>query len=230
MHTGRTPVEHLSNTVEQVEQRETYQPPLFGDVTTPALTRVQPVRQCSTDVRQTYNRVAAPKLKSKYSSICPLCSKFIAKNHSWVSALPEGIPPRCTKDRRESLDDGRAYYAEGRAITWRIYKWVHSDCLPRFDQEPKYEEIVIAEGWSNLVLRRPTERDTYLYRFFDRVGRLLYVGITFDMDKRFGQHAREKPMHLVHRIQWELFDTREDARSAERTAICFEDPVWNIVT
>ena len=85
------------------------------------------------------------RIKAKSSGICPLCSRFIAKNHSWITKLPEAIYPR-TDDGRYSLDDGEAYYSSGRRIKRYPRRWCHEACRPRYDQEPRYEAAEIGGG------------------------------------------------------------------------------------
>lgn len=73
----------------------------------------------------------------------------------------------------------------------------------------------------------PPER-TALYRFYDADGALLYVGIAKDIRKRWQIHATEKPWwHLVdsNRVEW--LSSREEARSAELTAMTEESPLYN---
>lgn len=67
-----------------------------------------------------------------------------------------------------------------------------------------------------------------LYRFYTDTGRLLYVGITADPGKRFGQHAATKSWWPdVRGISLEWYETRVEVEHAERRAIQIEQPVWN---
>jgi predicted GIY-YIG superfamily endonuclease len=72
---------------------------------------------------------------------------------------------------------------------------------------------------------------TALYRFFDAQGLLLYVGITKDLQTRFGSHALTKkttwwPLVASHSIEW--FDNRPSAATAEIRAIQRENPAYNL--
>lgn len=70
---------------------------------------------------------------------------------------------------------------------------------------------------------------TAVYRFYDAVDQLLYVGITSDAKARWRQHAKEKewwPQVAHKRITW--FASREEAAAAERLAIVAEAPRFNI--
>lgn len=72
------------------------------------------------------------------------------------------------------------------------------------------------------------ERPTAVYRFFDRKGRLLYVGIAYDPADRWKQHAREArwwDQAADNTIDW--YDTRGEAERAELTALRYEKPVFN---
>lgn len=68
-----------------------------------------------------------------------------------------------------------------------------------------------------------------LYRFYDRAGGLLYVGITNNPPRRFGKHKDEKEWwRHVARIALEHHPTREALAAAERAAIETEGPLHNI--
>lgn len=70
---------------------------------------------------------------------------------------------------------------------------------------------------------------TYLYRFFDPAGQLLYVGISHRIENRFGTHKHQKPWDQVASIKIERFPTRLEAAQAERKAIATEKPAWNVI-
>lgn len=73
----------------------------------------------------------------------------------------------------------------------------------------------------------PRER-TALYRFFDRAGQLLYVGISGDTESRWRQHAETKLWWSdVTEKTTEWFDSRPGALDAERVAIRAEKPLHN---
>jgi transcriptional regulator with XRE-family HTH domain len=70
---------------------------------------------------------------------------------------------------------------------------------------------------------------TALYRFFDADDRLLYVGITDDIHRRWKHHAAVKTWWGdVARQTVEWHDSRPVAEAAERKAISQEKPVYNI--
>lgn len=70
--------------------------------------------------------------------------------------------------------------------------------------------------------------ETVVYRCFDEEGRLLYVGVSYSIFLRLGQHNDRAPwMHYAVTIKLERFPTREAAEAAEAAAILGEDPVWN---
>lgn len=71
-------------------------------------------------------------------------------------------------------------------------------------------------------------RRTALYRLFDTEGRLLYVGITFNPDNRWAEHAASKswwPDVTEKRIEWH--GSRTDAAAAEVAVIAAELPLYN---
>lgn len=69
-----------------------------------------------------------------------------------------------------------------------------------------------------------------LYRHFDRDGRLLYVGISRDPEKRWAQHRTQSwwvMANRVGRVSIEWFADERQARTAERAAIRLENPAHN---
>lgn len=73
-------------------------------------------------------------------------------------------------------------------------------------------------------------RPHILYRFYDRTGVLLYVGITVDFETRMAAHSKDKAWwSQVDRkaTHVEYHDCRRDALDAERDAIRAERPVHN---
>lgn len=69
-----------------------------------------------------------------------------------------------------------------------------------------------------------------LYRFYDRTGALLYVGLTADPGSRWKAHARDKPWWLdVTDVRIEHFPDRKTVTEAERVAIQREKPRYNVV-
>lgn len=75
-------------------------------------------------------------------------------------------------------------------------------------------------------------RETAIYRFFDDAGRLLYIGITYDIAARFRQHAASKlwwPMVNLSRTTVEWLADRETAEREELSAIGLERPRFNLV-
>lgn len=69
------------------------------------------------------------------------------------------------------------------------------------------------------------QRRTALYRLYDTDGALLYVGITHNLEERWGDHRYWKAWwHLVHRKEVEWFPDRPSALAAERAAVQAEGP------
>lgn len=68
-----------------------------------------------------------------------------------------------------------------------------------------------------------------LYRIRDTHGRLLYIGISFDLARRLGQHADRKPWWPdVATIELEHHENRASVVAAERAAIANEAPLYNV--
>lgn len=68
-----------------------------------------------------------------------------------------------------------------------------------------------------------------LYRFYGDTGQLLYVGITSDPARRFGQHAATKSWwESVRGISVDWYTSRPDVVAAEKRAIQIERPLMNL--
>jgi hypothetical protein len=70
---------------------------------------------------------------------------------------------------------------------------------------------------------------TALYRHFNGDGTLLYVGISLSVVQRLSEHAASPWFKRISRIDVEWFDSRAQARAAEREAIQDERPIHNVV-
>ncbi|MFM9649854.1 MULTISPECIES: GIY-YIG nuclease family protein [Streptomyces] len=71
-------------------------------------------------------------------------------------------------------------------------------------------------------------RATAVYRFFDKTGRLLYVGIAYDPAERWKYHAAKTRWWkdaVDNTIEW--YDTRAEAERAEEVALRYEKPIYN---
>ncbi len=69
---------------------------------------------------------------------------------------------------------------------------------------------------------------TSLYRFFDPLGSLLYVGITGNVSTRLMQHDQNQPWwRLVASVTVEHYEGRGSALDAEGLAILAERPRFN---
>lgn len=67
----------------------------------------------------------------------------------------------------------------------------------------------------------------YLYRIYGAKSRLLYVGITTDLEKRLGQHSEKSWWTEVRAIESQTHESRANARAAEVEAIRSERPIYN---
>jgi hypothetical protein len=73
-----------------------------------------------------------------------------------------------------------------------------------------------------------TSTPTSVYRYYDDLGRLLYVGVTARGHSRATEHARSKPWWpLVARAEIEHFSTRDRALDEERYLIGYHQPPYN---
>lgn len=69
---------------------------------------------------------------------------------------------------------------------------------------------------------------TALYRHFDADGRLLYVGMTRDPQRRLSRHKKSFWFKDICDVKVEWFQNRTDALVAERIAIQAEQPLHNV--
>jgi hypothetical protein len=72
---------------------------------------------------------------------------------------------------------------------------------------------------------------TELYRHFDKDGRLLYVGISFNSWSRWCAHKSNGAewTSVSTRMEIERFPSRQEALAAERKAIIAESPLYNVM-
>lgn len=78
------------------------------------------------------------------------------------------------------------------------------------------------------MIKATRHQRTALYRLFDAVGDLLYVGISGYPTLRFQQHAADKPWWIEvasHTVEW--LDDRPTAETAEIAVILAEEPRFN---
>lgn len=100
---------------------------------------------------------------------------------------------------------------------------------PGKDYVARIMTTVKTSAWKTAGNRHPRIR-TALYRLTDSAGRLLYVGISGDPERRWSEHAADKPWRpevVESTVEW--FDNGRLALAAEATAIRAEKPVHNVV-
>jgi predicted GIY-YIG superfamily endonuclease len=73
------------------------------------------------------------------------------------------------------------------------------------------------------------DKRTYVYRIFDKSGRLIYVGCSNTPEARLATHrAAAWWAPQICRIKLKVFPDRQSAIEAEAKAIREENPRWNI--
>lgn len=71
------------------------------------------------------------------------------------------------------------------------------------------------------------DEPTALYKLYDEVDALLYVGVSFDLHTRFCDHRLAKPWYRVARIELTWYPDRKSALAAETHVIQTQTPPWN---
>lgn len=88
------------------------------------------------------------------------------------------------------------------------------------DQNKRYEEAELNSVWN-----KPTD----LYRYFDKSGNLLYVGISINTVSRMASHRSASSWYdQAVKITIKKYKNRKNALNAERKAIMKEKPKYNI--
>jgi len=78
-------------------------------------------------------------------------------------------------------------------------------------------------------MNNSNQKPTTLYRYYDKDGKLLYVGITGDNTKRQSQHRRNAFWFgEIASATFEHFGSRQEALDAESRAIDNENPKHNV--
>jgi predicted GIY-YIG superfamily endonuclease len=73
------------------------------------------------------------------------------------------------------------------------------------------------------------DEPTALYRLFDSLGNLLYLGIAGNVGRRLNEHSKTQPWaRAITSATIEHFETRREAERAEKTAIHNEQPLFNV--
>jgi predicted GIY-YIG superfamily endonuclease len=88
-----------------------------------------------------------------------------------------------------------------------------------------------AEAWVERWHRRGSKAPdvNVLYRFYNKAGTLLYVGITAKPPERFRHHLAKQWWAEVANIAVESYDSYEELVAVERMAIQQEHPLYNLV-
>ena len=88
----------------------------------------------------------------------------------------------------------------------------------------------LAEWWDRTEAQAAAleVRTHYVYRAFDAVGHLLYIGCTVNPSGRMTQHRRSSEWwEFVSRLEVQTFSSRSEARAAEEQAINTEGAYFN---
>ena len=113
-----------------------------------------------------------------------------------------------------------------------VYSFVNERGYELF-RAPRFSTLTLPEMHERMAATtsgREANYAQYLYRARDSGGRLLYVGVTWDLRLRMRVHSRHAAWWPeVATFDLELFFTRHEALRAERAAIGHEMPIYNRV-
>ena len=116
---------------------------------------------------------------------------------------------------------------DGGAVLNAIYDAFEAEGIR---SEPQQYNPPIGPAKHVIQPSRQGEPGQTLYRFFNRGGQLLYVGITDDVFKRWRQHSVDKPWFgEVSRFERDWYPDRDSVLAAEKHAIITEKPKYNII-
>jgi excinuclease UvrABC nuclease subunit len=89
-----------------------------------------------------------------------------------------------------------------------------------------YQDAIIRSGF--LVVNGDGP-ETYLYRIYDVLENLIYVGISKDLAGRLANHSRITTWwHAAYRVEYDVYPTRAMASRAEVQSITQLKPSHNI--
>ena len=73
------------------------------------------------------------------------------------------------------------------------------------------------------------EKNHYVYRIFDKTGRLIYVGCSYNPEVRINTHRTQMWWgDQIHRIKLTVHPNKRAGHHAEKLAIHSEHPRWNV--
>ena len=137
----------------------------------------------------------------------------------WINEEQEALYPRLLPERHYL---GRADGCQWEGPGFFYEPWGRGGQVGRIMRTASQPALLTAGN------RSPRVR-TALYRLSDAVGRLLYIGITSDPERRWVEHADDKPWWpQVTRFDVDWFDNGRLALAAEGAAIRAEKPLYNI--
>ena len=123
-------------------------------------------------------------------------------------------------------DLGRSIYQFDRTMT--------GECLHRLATEVaafrrKALKAVAARNRPPPPPPPPRGVPTVLYRHWDAEGRLLYIGISHDAERRLREHRQCSPWApQIAKVEMVEYRSRPEAARAERNAIRAENPIHNV--
>lgn len=143
----------------------------------------------------------------------------------WMNEVPPGLYPRSLPARRY-LGTAHSCRRDEPGFFYRPDLWTEFDTLETFALDVRRS----GKKWPERAPRSTKlATSTALYRLEDANGALLYVGISDDPLRRWGEHAGDKPWWPdVAHLSFEWHPSRTDALLEEARAIKAEQPQYNI--
>jgi hypothetical protein len=160
----------------------------------------------------------------------PAPDERTALNHpripDWMREVPQDLYPKSIASRRY-LGTAGSCKQEGPGFFYYPNDWTESECVISLGLE-------IRRSAPRRPKRLPKMEGpavpTALYRLSDAAGELLYMGISDDPLRRWGEHAGDRQWWpSVANLSLEWFGSRPAALKAEALAIRAEEPKYNVL-
>jgi predicted GIY-YIG superfamily endonuclease len=143
----------------------------------------------------------------------------------------EASGAKCSKISRSSPGTGYLYVDGGKGFRKFRIVFIADDEADKIAKGETPHSIVTTAAAVIAQQDSLNRQKTAVYRLYDEMGYLLYVGITNNPNIRLKEHAAEKPWWSVvdqRRTTIEWYKNRGMAKRTETKAITTENPKYNV--